>query len=113
MIVLDFFFLLISYLQFATKFDLFAINHARKASAAIISSLNFAPCLGRLGTSVGRTKRPHIAITSNLSVWLGAGDSDLTVEPGELFGFGTGSYEAVVVRPAGMIFIHVFSSVVC
>lgn len=91
-------------------FDFFAIILIIYASTAFQV---FAPCPGRLGTSIGKARRPNIAIASNLSVWLGAGDSDITVEPGELFGFGTGSYEAVVVRPAGMILIHFFGSIEC
>ena len=61
------------------------------------SFLRLATCLGK------PNKSPQIAITSNLSVWLGAGDADLSLEPGELFGFGTGAFEEVVVRSAGML----------
>lgn len=53
---------------------------------------------GRLAEAVAVGKRPHVVISSSYEVWIGnLTDSALTLACGELFGFGTGSYEPKVV----------------
>ena len=44
-------------------------------------------------------KKPPILIDETFGVWVGnLTDADITLEPGELFGFGRGSYEQKEVR---------------
>lgn len=44
-------------------------------------------------------KKPSIAIDETFGIWLGnLTDADITVQAGELFGFGRGSYEQKEVR---------------
>ena len=52
-------------------------------------------------------KRPAIVIGDDFSVWIGnTTDAAVTVECGELFGFGTGSYEEKVVSFLSCIFLE-------
>ena len=45
-------------------------------------------------------KKPAVVISDDHSVWIGnTTDASLTVSPGELFGFGRGSYEQKAVSP--------------
>ena len=48
--------------------------------------------------------KPAIAITTDFAIHVGnTTDADITLEPGELFGFGRGVYEQKQIR-AGLIF---------
>ena len=52
----------------------------------------------RLGLTAPRAGKPSIMVSDKYEVWLGnLGTAVLDLEPGELFGFGTGSYETSVV----------------
>lgn len=46
-----------------------------------------------------RSGKPALVLTTGFDLWIGnTSDSQLAVEPGELFGFSTGAYEEVTVH---------------
>eukprot|EP00438_Fugacium_kawagutii_P007288 Skav235682 [mRNA] locus=scaffold280:19379:22054:+ [translate_table: standard] len=48
----------------------------------------------RLGSVAMRANKPALVLTSDFDLWAGnSGDTQLNLEPGELFGFSTGQYE--------------------
>lgn len=63
--------------------------------------------LVRLATTTMTRRRPAIAITADLSIWVGnTSDVDFSCEPGELIGFGTGGFEEKII---GDLFYVCFS----
>lgn len=45
-----------------------------------------------------RSNKPALVLSNTFELWLGnTSDTQLQVDPGELFGFSTGSYEEVTV----------------
>lgn len=65
---------------------------------SLFSIEEFLDNTDRLGTSVGKAGKPTLAICKSFHVWLlNPGTEAMSVEPGELFGFGTGAYATVVL----------------
>ena len=53
----------------------------------------------RLGMVTGRNEKPSIIVATNGDIWIGnLTNSEMTIRPGELFGFGLGQYSEKVVR---------------
>ena len=52
----------------------------------------------RLGATIQKAGKPAVYISTKFELWLGnASDSDMLLKPGEILGFGTGSYKEQVV----------------
>lgn len=53
----------------------------------------------RLAVCPGKPGRPTIVISKSFNIYLGnTGDEEMLVKEGELFGFGTGSFEVKLIQ---------------